>query len=129
MNRLALIVIVLLAIFLLSRAAFAEPYAQIPLHEFKTMVGHVDTMQKREKLKDQLIQHLKQKDTLQTEYIMKLEAANEKCESLNGKLETYTGKLETLANDPRWMERAEYAGYGAMVPIAVQVVRKIILKF
>ncbi len=114
---------------MIGAIAHAEPYAHIPLGEFKTMVGNVDMMKQREKLKDTLIQHLKAKDTLQTEYISKLETANEKCEALNGKLEEYTGKLEILANDPRWAERATWAGYGAAVPIAVQVIRKIVLKF
>lgn len=120
----------LLALIILPGVVRAgEPYAQIPLNEFKTMVGNVELMKQREKLKDTLIQHLKQKDTLQTEYISKLETANDKCEALNSKLEEYTEKLEVLASDPRWAERATWAGYGAAVPIAVQVMRKIVLKF
>ncbi len=100
----------------------AEPYAQIPLPEFKALIGRVDKLQQREKLQAELIQHLREKDAVQTDYIAKMEAADEQ-------RERYVEKLEVLANDPRWSDRATWAGYGAAVPIVVQVVRKLILKF
>jgi len=109
--------------------AHAEPYAQIPLSEFKMMVSNVDKLQKREKLQVELIAHLREKDGIQTEYITKIEQANDTIQAYATKLEEHNEKLEQLANDPRWAERAEYAGYGAAVPIVVQLLRKLILKF
>ncbi len=106
-----------------------EPYVQIPLPEFKVLIGRVANQQEQSKLKDQIIKHQSEmitikdeKDKLQTDYIAKMEQADEQ-------RERYVEKLEALANDPRWADRATWAGYGAAVPIVVQVVRKIILKF
>ena len=107
----------------------AEPYAQMPLSEFKVMLANADRLQKREKLQAELIAHLREKDTVQTEYIAKIEQANDTIQAYATKLEEHNEKLEQLANDPRWAERAEYAGYGAAVPIMVQLLRKLILKF
>lgn len=107
---------------ILPTVSAAEPVAQIPLPEFKALIGRVDKLQQREKLQAELIGYLREKDKLQTDYIAKMEAADEQ-------RERYVEKLEVLANDPRWRERLEWAGYGAAVPIAVQVVRKLVLKF
>lgn len=105
-----------------SNITHAEPVAQIPLGEFKVMLSNVDRLQKREKLQAEMITHLKEKDQLHTDYIAKLEAADEQREK-------YVEKLEQIANDPRWAQRLEWAGYGAAVPTAVMVIRKLVLKW
>lgn len=117
-----LVSLLCLALFFFLGICAAEPIAQIPLPEFKALIGRVDKLQQREKLQAELIQHLREKDQVQTDYIAKMESADEQ-------RERYAEKLEVLANDPRWADRATWAGYGAAVPIAVQVVRKLILKF
>lgn len=101
----------------------AEPYAQIPLPEFKQLIGRVDALKQRERLQAELIGHLKEKDKLQTDYIAKMEAADEQ-------RERYVEKLEVLASDPRWAQRAQdWATASGVTSAVLYIGRKLILKF
>jgi hypothetical protein len=104
-------------------AAQAEPVAQIPLGEFKALIGRVDALKQREKLQAELIGYLREKDRVQTDYIAKMEAADEQ-------RERYVEKLEVLANDPRWTQRLQDWGTASGVTTMVWYLgRKLILKF
>lgn len=108
----------------------AEPVAQIPLSEFKALIGRVANQQEQSKLKDQIIKHQAElvkikdeKDRVQTDYIAKMEQADEQREK-------YVEKLEVLANDPRWSQRAQDWATASGVTSAVWWIgRKLILKF
>lgn len=84
---------------------------------------------------------IKEQDKLiaqRDELIAKLSEANEKADVLIEDLKidreerqqleaSLRGQLATKQSN--WMERIEWAGYGAALPVAVQVVRKLVLKF
>lgn len=104
-------------------SAWAEPVAQIPLGEFKVMLSNVDKLQKREKLYIEKDKLTAEKDRLQTDYIAKMEAADEQREK-------YVEKLEVLANDPRWAQRAQdWATASGVTSAVLYLGRKLILKF
>lgn len=104
-------------------SAWAEPVAQIPLGEFKVMLSNVDRLQKREKLYIEKDKIAEEKDRLQTDYIAKMEAADEQREK-------YVEKLEQIANDPRWAQRAQdWATASGVTSAVLYLGRKLILKF
>jgi hypothetical protein len=117
-------------LLLFSTLAHAEPYAQIPLPEFKALIGRVDKMQQREKLYIEKDKISAEKDRVQTDYIAKLEQANDTIAAYATKLEEHNAKLEQLANDPRWTQRLQDWGTASGVTSAVLYLgRKLILKF
>jgi len=125
-----MIILLVLVGMLWAGVAQAEPYAQMPLSEFKTMVQSVDKLQKREKLQAELIQHLKEKDVVQTDYISKIERANETIQAYATKLEEHNAKLEKQAGEKSVATLAEGAGYGATAAAVIGVIiRKVLLKF
>ena len=115
---------------LLPSLAHAEPIAQVPLGEFKQLIGRVDKLKQREKLQQELIGHLQEKDRVHTDYIAKMEAADEQREKYLDKLELLNAQLLVEGKDKQLSTLAEGAGYGATAAVVIGVVvRKLILKF
>ncbi len=106
------------------------PVAQIPLGEFKALINRVDKMQQREKLYIEKDKLSAEKDRVQTDYIAKIEVANDTIQAYANKLEEHNAKMEQLASEKQLSTLAEGAGYGATAAAVIGVVaRKLILKF
>lgn len=124
--KLLIAVLILLSV----GVAQAEPLAQMPLSEFKGLIGRVDRLQQRERLQKELIGHLQDKDKVQTDYIAKIEVANETIQAYATKLEQLNAQLVVENKDKQLATLAEGAGYGATAAAVIGVViRKLILKF
>ncbi len=119
------------SVFITSSFTYAaEPYAQIPLPEFKALINRVDKLQQREKLYIEKDKISSEKDRVQTDYIAKIEVANDTIQAYATKLEEHNARLEKQAGEKQLSTLAEGAGYGATAAAVIGVViRKLILKF
>ena len=126
-----------LTILLSVSVASAEPVVQMPLSEFKGLIVRVEKKDQIIEQQGKLIKIKDEKDKTQTDYIAKIEAANEaiqtyasKVEEVNVKLTQVNAQLEKENKDKQFSTLAEGAGYGATAAAVLGVViRKLILKF
>lgn len=129
--------ILAITILLSVGVAQAEPIAQMPLSEFKQMIVREEKKDKIIEQQGTLIKIKDEKDKKQTDYIAKIEEANEtiqtyasKVEEVNAQLRQVNAQLAAENKDKQLSTLAEGAGYGATAAAVLGVVvRKLILKF
>lgn len=109
----------------------------MPLSEFKQMIVREEKKDKIIEQQGTLIKIKDEKDKKQTDYIAKIEEANEtiqtyasKVEEVNAQLRQVNAQLAAENKDKQLSTLAEGAGYGATAAAVLGVVvRKLILKF
>lgn len=110
--------------------AQAEPIAQMPLSEFKGVIAMVEKKNQIIEQQGKLLKIKDEKDKVKTDYIAKIEEANETIQAYASKLEEVNAQLVKQAEDKHLANLAEGAGYGATAAAVLGVVvRKLILKF
>ncbi len=103
--------ILAITILLSVGVAQAEPIAQMPLSEFKQMIVREEKKDKIIEQQGTLIKIKDEKDKKQTDYIAKIEQANETIQAYAGKLEEVNARMEQqIAERPiDWVLVAEVA--------------------
>lgn len=95
----------------LSIVHATEPLAQMPLSEFKGLIVRVEKKNQIIEQQDKLIKIKDEKDRVKTDYIAKIEQANETIQAYAGKLEEVNARMEQqIAERPiDWVLVAEVA--------------------
>jgi len=130
-------IFLLLAILLVPAIAQAEEkIVAVPRDQFVKVLGEVKQTKKFLAESQELLAKYKDTFEKQRSYVETLEGLNETRKKETELLQEQNTALQKELEEERqrkadlaWQKQAEWAGYGAAIPTAIIVLRKLILKF
>ena len=130
-------IFLLLAILLVPAIAQAEEkIVAVPRDQFVKVLGEVKQTKKFLAESQELLAKYKDTFEKQRSYVETLEGLNETRKKETELLQEQNATLQKELEDERqrkadlaWQKQAEWAGYGAAIPTAIIILRKLIFKF